>query len=76
MFAVYFEDPAAAGLLMESVDILGDDAVEYSLLFELGQGAVGGVWLFAQQHLAQSPEKLPGLGRSAAKDLNGGVFFR
>lgn len=76
MIAVDLKDPAAAGLLMEVVDILGDDTLEAAELFEFRQGPVGGVRLFAQQHLAQGPEQLPGLGRSAVKDLDGGVFFR
>lgn len=76
MIAVDLKDPAAAGLLMEIVDILGDDALKAAELFEFRQGAVGGIGLFAQQHHAQGPEQLPGLGRSAVKDLKGGVFFR
>jgi hypothetical protein len=76
VIAVDLKDPAAAGLLVEIVDILGDDALEAAELFEFRQGAVGGVRLFAQQHLAQGPEQFPGLGRSAVKDLKGGVFFR
>lgn len=47
MIAVDLKDPAAAGLLMEIVDILGNDALEAAELFEFHQGAVGGVRLFA-----------------------------
>lgn len=76
MIAVDLKDQVAAGLLVEVVDILGDDALEEAELFKLGQSAVGGVGLFAQQYLAQGPEQLPGFGRSAVKNLEGSVFFR
>jgi len=48
VIAVDLKDPAATGLLVEIVDILGDDTPEAAELFEFRQGALGGVGLFAQ----------------------------
>ena len=41
--AVQFQHPVAAGGLMESVDVLGDDGLEFSLVLPLCQFQVGGV---------------------------------
>jgi len=68
-----FRDP---GLLVQIIDILSDDAIQFAHLVELGDGMVGGIWFsFSKKstfggHLPNSFAS----SRVAEKLLNGEVL--
>ena len=41
--AVDFQHPLGAGLLVEAIDVLGDDGVDLAHAFHLGQGQMCGI---------------------------------
>ena len=76
MVAVYFKHPTAPGLLVQAVDILGNDARKQSHGFHCSQHLVRVIGLFVDQDFSHSAKQLPGLGRIAAKHIKRGVLFR
>ena len=63
-----------ACLLVQVVNVLGDDPSQMPFLLELGQRLMSRIAELAEQGVAECPVKFPGLFRSTQKDLESGIL--